>query len=124
VTIDCGQDAPGPMRGLFDGGFVTTHLAVAAALGVTRRVSVVTGDMTALPFPDDRIDIVRSAWELRDVSDPGLRKQAKNEMLRVLTMWMRTGGTPSSATTSRRSVVAGRTVARILPQPWAALTSV
>jgi arsenite methyltransferase len=59
-------------------------LANAAALGVAGRVSVVTGDMTDMPFPADRFDIVLSAWAVHNVPDPSRRKQAIGEMLRVL----------------------------------------
>lgn len=59
-------------------------LANAAALGLSGRVTVVTGDMTAMPFPTDRFDLILSAWAVHNLSDPDRRKQAIAEMLRVL----------------------------------------
>jgi arsenite methyltransferase len=59
-------------------------LANAAALGVQDRVTVTTGDMVELPFPNATFDIVLSAWAVHNLPDPAQRKQALAEMLRVL----------------------------------------
>jgi arsenite methyltransferase len=59
-------------------------LANARALGLEDRVSVTTGDMTALPFKTMQFDILLSAWALHNVAGPELRSQALAEMLRVL----------------------------------------
>ena len=59
-------------------------LANAAAAGVTDRVEVHSGDMTALPFPDDSFDIVTSAMAIHNIPSAQGRHQALDEALRVL----------------------------------------
>ncbi len=59
-------------------------LANSASLGLSDRVSVMTGDMLALPFPAERFDVILSAWAVHNLPDPHQRKLALAEMLRVL----------------------------------------
>lgn len=58
--------------------------ANAEADGVAARVVLDTGDMTAMPYPDDRFDVVVSSLAVHNLSDPALRAQALDESLRVL----------------------------------------
>ena len=56
----------------------------AAAAGVADRVAVRTGDMTALPFPDNSFDIVTSAMAIHNISSAEGRHRALDEAIRVL----------------------------------------
>jgi ubiquinone/menaquinone biosynthesis methyltransferase len=64
-------------------GLDITHrmLQLAAAKPEARRVSFVTGDMMALPFPDAVFDVITTGYGLRNVPDLG---GALAEMSRVL----------------------------------------
>jgi SAM-dependent methyltransferase len=59
-------------------------LANAAAAGVADRIDVRTGDMTALPFPDDSFDVVTSAMAIHNISSAEGRRRALDEAIRVL----------------------------------------
>jgi SAM-dependent methyltransferase len=59
-------------------------LANAAAAGVADRVDVRSGDMTALPFPDNSFDIVTSAMAIHNVPSTEGRHRALDEAIRVL----------------------------------------
>ena len=55
-------------------GLDVTHrmLVLARQKVVSRRVSFVTGDMTALPFPDASFSVITTGYGLRNVPDlPG-----------------------------------------------------
>lgn len=58
--------------------------ANAAAEGVAARVVLDTGDMTAMPYSDDRFDVVVSSLAVHNLSDAARRAQALDEVLRVL----------------------------------------
>lgn len=64
-------------------GLDVTHrmLVLARAKAVSRRVAFVTGDMTALPFPDGAFTVVTTGYGLRNVPD---LPQAIAEARRVL----------------------------------------
>lgn len=64
-------------------GLDVTHrmLVLARAKAVSRRVAFVTGDMTALPFPDAAFTVVTTGYGLRNVPD---LPQAIAEARRVL----------------------------------------
>jgi demethylmenaquinone methyltransferase/2-methoxy-6-polyprenyl-1,4-benzoquinol methylase len=64
-------------------GLDITHrmLQLATAKPEARRVSFVTGDMMALPFPDGAFDVITTGYGLRNVPDLG---GALGEMHRVL----------------------------------------
>ncbi|MEO3924990.1 class I SAM-dependent methyltransferase [Micromonosporaceae bacterium B7E4] len=59
-------------------------LANAAAAGVADRVDVRTGDMTALPFPNDSFDVVTSAMAIHNIPSAEGRYRALDEAIRVL----------------------------------------
>jgi SAM-dependent methyltransferase len=59
-------------------------LANAAAAGVAERVEVRSGDMTAMPFPDDSFDVVTSAMAIHNISSAEGRRRALDEAIRVL----------------------------------------
>ena len=59
-------------------------LANAAAAGVADRVDVRSGDMTAMPFPDDSFDIVTSAMAIHNIPSDEGRYRALDEAIRVL----------------------------------------
>jgi len=59
-------------------------LANARAAGVADRVDLHTADMTALPFPDGRFDVVTSALAIHNIPTSEGRHQALDEALRVL----------------------------------------
>lgn len=59
-------------------------LANARAAGVADRVDLHTADMTALPFPDGRFDVVTTALAIHNIPTPDGRHQALDEALRVL----------------------------------------
>jgi len=59
-------------------------LANAAAAGVAERVEVRTGDMTAMPFPDDSFDVVTSAMAIHNIPSAEGRRRALDEAVRVL----------------------------------------
>jgi len=67
----------------------TRAIANATIEGVTDRVSVETGDMRALPFPDRSFDVVVSHWVVHNLDNASDRRVAMTEMKRVL----RPGGT-------------------------------
>jgi ubiquinone/menaquinone biosynthesis C-methylase UbiE len=56
---------------------------------VCDRITVETGDMRALPFPDSSFDVVVSHWAVHNLEDASDRLDALTEMKRVL----RPGGT-------------------------------
>jgi demethylmenaquinone methyltransferase/2-methoxy-6-polyprenyl-1,4-benzoquinol methylase len=62
-------------------GLDLTHRMVQLA-AVRRKLPLVTGDMLALPFRDDRFDVVTTGYGLRNVPD---LTQALEEIHRVLT---------------------------------------
>jgi demethylmenaquinone methyltransferase / 2-methoxy-6-polyprenyl-1,4-benzoquinol methylase len=65
-------------------GLDITHRMLQLASGkpqASRRVSFVTGDMMALPFPDASFDVITTGYGLRNVPDLG---GALREMHRVL----------------------------------------
>lgn len=64
-------------------------LVNAAALGVQDRVTVITGDMRDLPFPDQTFDLVLTSWAVHNLPIPTDRPLALAQMMRVL----RNGGT-------------------------------
>jgi SAM-dependent methyltransferase len=59
-------------------------LANAAAAGVADRVEVRSGDMTALPFPDNSFDVVTSAMAIHNIPSTQGRYRALDEAIRVL----------------------------------------
>ncbi|MGW4945590.1 class I SAM-dependent methyltransferase [Actinoplanes sp. NPDC004185] len=59
-------------------------LANAAAAGVADRVEVQSGDMTALPFPDNSFDVVTSAMAIHNIPSTQGRHRALDEAIRVL----------------------------------------
>jgi ubiquinone/menaquinone biosynthesis C-methylase UbiE len=52
--------------------------------GVANRVELVTGDMTAMPFPSNSFDVVVSALAFHNITDPNERRKAIDEAFRVL----------------------------------------
>jgi ubiquinone/menaquinone biosynthesis C-methylase UbiE len=56
----------------------------ASAEGVADRVELHTADMTALPFEDDRFDVVVSSLAIHNISGRAGREKAINEAVRVL----------------------------------------
>ena len=65
-------------------GLDITHRMLQLAAGklpTSQRVSFVTGDMMALPFPDASFDVITTGYGLRNVPDLG---GALREMCRVL----------------------------------------
>jgi ubiquinone/menaquinone biosynthesis C-methylase UbiE len=56
----------------------------AFAEGVTDRVELHTGDMTALPFADDSFDVVVSSLAIHNISGRACREKAGYEAVRVL----------------------------------------
>jgi arsenite methyltransferase len=61
--------------------------------GVTDRVELHTGDMTALPFEDNHFDLVVSSLAIHNISERAGREKAISEAVRVL----RPGGRLMSA---------------------------
>ncbi|MGA5299082.1 class I SAM-dependent methyltransferase [Nucisporomicrobium flavum] len=59
-------------------------LANAAAAGVADRIEVRSGDMTALPFPDNSFDVVTSAMAIHNIPSAQGRRRALDEAIRVL----------------------------------------
>jgi len=59
-------------------------LANAAAADVADRVEVRSGDMTALPFPNDSFDVVTSAMAIHNIPSAEGRRRALEEAIRVL----------------------------------------
>jgi SAM-dependent methyltransferase len=59
-------------------------LANAAAAEVADRVEVRSGDMTALPFPNDSFDVVTSAMAIHNIPSAEGRRRALDEAIRVL----------------------------------------
>ena len=59
-------------------------LANAAMAGVADRVSVETGDMRKLPFPDASFDVIVSSMAIHNIYDVAGRVQAIGEAVRVL----------------------------------------
>lgn len=59
-------------------------LANAAAEGVADRVTVETGDITRLPFPDASFDVVISMTVIHNIPSRHKRDQALGELVRVL----------------------------------------
>ncbi|QIS14607.1 class I SAM-dependent methyltransferase [Nocardia arthritidis] len=56
----------------------------ADACGVADRVELCTGDMTALPFPDNEFDVVVSSLAIHNIKSATGRAAAVREALRVL----------------------------------------
>jgi arsenite methyltransferase len=56
----------------------------AIAEGVTDRVELHTGDMTALPFEDDSFDVIVSSLAIHNISGREGRQKAIDEAVRVL----------------------------------------
>ena len=56
----------------------------AIAEGVADRVELHTGDMTALPFEDNRFDVVLSSLAIHNISGRAGREKAISEAVRVL----------------------------------------
>lgn len=56
----------------------------AVAEGVADRVELHTGDMTALPFEDNRFDVVLSSLAIHNISARAGREKAISEAVRVL----------------------------------------
>ncbi|WP_405495914.1 class I SAM-dependent methyltransferase [Nocardia sp. NBC_00511] len=56
----------------------------AEAEGVSDRVELLTGDITALPFPDNSFDVVVSSLVIHNIGVPDARIAAVTEALRVL----------------------------------------
>ena len=52
--------------------------------GVAERVSVITGDMRDLPFPDHAFDVVLSNWAIHNLEQMQDRRRALAEIVRVL----------------------------------------
>ncbi len=52
--------------------------------GVSERVELHTGDMTALPFADSSFDVVLSSYAIHNISSNAGRAKAVSEALRVL----------------------------------------
>ncbi len=52
--------------------------------GVKERISVHTGDIRALPFPDNTFDVALSSLCLHNIEDRAGREQALREMVRIL----------------------------------------
>ncbi len=59
-------------------------MANAKAMGVADRVQLDTGDMTALPYPDGRFDVVTSALAVHNIPTAEGRETAIREALRVV----------------------------------------
>lgn len=59
-------------------------LANAALENVADRIEVRTADMTALPLPDDSVDIIVSSLAIHNIPTHEGRRQALNEAVRVL----------------------------------------
>jgi len=55
-----------------------------AALQLTYRVKLVTGDMVALPFQDERFDVITTSFALHNIHDVQQRQRALQEAMRVL----------------------------------------
>ena len=56
----------------------------AIAEGVADRVELYTGDMTALPFADDSLDVVVSSLAIHNIRGRARREKAISEAVRVL----------------------------------------
>jgi arsenite methyltransferase len=59
-------------------------LSNAALENVTDRVDVHTADMTALPFGDERVDVIVSSLAIHNIPTHAGRRQALEEAIRVL----------------------------------------
>ncbi|WP_189332528.1 class I SAM-dependent methyltransferase [Actinoplanes ianthinogenes] len=59
-------------------------LANAARLGVTGRVTLVDGDMSDLPFPDESFDLVTGSLAIHNIADRAARRRTMEEVQRVL----------------------------------------
>jgi len=66
------------------GNEIDTTRANAVAEGVVDRVELVTGDMTSMPFPDGRFDLVVSSLAIHNIHGGEGRMAAIDEALRVL----------------------------------------
>jgi arsenite methyltransferase len=66
------------------GNSAQATLRNAFAEGVTDRVELHTGDMTALPFADNSFDVVVSSLAIHNISGRADREKAVYEALRVL----------------------------------------
>jgi ubiquinone/menaquinone biosynthesis C-methylase UbiE len=58
--------------------------ANARAEGVEERVTLETGDMTAMPFPDQSFDVIVASWAIHNVPSAEGRAKACREIVRVL----------------------------------------
>jgi arsenite methyltransferase len=59
-------------------------LVNAAIEGVAERVEIKTADMRQLPFPDNFFNVVLSSWAVHNLEAERDRKQALDEIIRVL----------------------------------------
>jgi SAM-dependent methyltransferase len=68
------------------GNSIEVTLRNAALEGVADRVELHTGDMRAMPFADDSIDVVLSSLAIHNIVDVGGRARALDEAVRVLAL--------------------------------------
>lgn len=66
------------------GNAARVTLANAGAEGVAERVELVTGDMRALPFADERFDVIVSSLAIHNIGSAAGRAEAVREAHRVL----------------------------------------
>ncbi|MFT3880151.1 MAG: class I SAM-dependent methyltransferase [Gemmatales bacterium] len=66
------------------GNAITTTEENARREGVAEKVELHTGDMRALPFEDNRFDIIVSSWAIHNIPDAAGRQQAIQQIHRVL----------------------------------------
>jgi arsenite methyltransferase len=66
------------------GNHPETTCTNARAEGVEERIELQTGDARQLPFDNDHFDRIVSSWAIHNIYDPDGRKQAMQEMVRVL----------------------------------------
>lgn len=59
-------------------------LTNAALEGVADRVELHTADMTALPLPDETVDVIVSSLAIHNIPEPDGRRRALQEAIRVL----------------------------------------
>src|SRR5205085_6383466 len=71
-TVDQSGNSPG------------TTLANAKAEGIESKIEIHTGDARQMPFEDASFDLVLSSWALHNIPNPEGRKEAIEEIVRVL----------------------------------------